>query len=428
MPILTLGISFRRASIELLERLSFADDQLVKAYRHALDLDAVDEAVILSTCNRVEIYANVPTYHAGFLALKRVLTETHGVAPDELAEPLYSHWEQDAADHLFAVAAGLDSMVIGETQIHAQVREALRTAEAEGASGPAVRSLFHAAGRAGRRARAETSLGAAPDAFVALGTDLASEVLGDLRGRDVVVVGAGQMAGLAVRHLRERGVGTIRVLNRSLEHARAIAERNGDVYESLDLLPAAIAGADLVVSATGAAMTVIDADTIRPALSGDRPNPLVLVDLAVPRDIDPDVASLDDVRLIDIGSIRERLMAHEDATTDEISRAHEIVAEEVRRWAVRRRSDALAPLIRAVRARGDEAVRSELARHAGRLSDLTPEERAAVEAVARGVAAKLLHNPIVELKERSVPGSDDRHAKLLIELLRLDTDSDTDSE
>lgn len=424
MPILTLGISFRRAPIELLERLSFADDDLVKAYRHALDLDAVEEAVILSTCNRVEIYANVPSYHAGFLALKRVLTETRGVAPDELAEPLYSHWEQDAADHLFAVAAGLDSMVIGETQIHAQVREALRTAESEGSSGPALRSLFHAAGRAGRRARAETSLGAAPDAFAALGADLAAEMLGDLRGRDVVVVGAGQMAGLAVKHLRGRGVGTIRVLNRSLEHARALAERTGGGYAGLDQLPSVIAHADMVVSATGAAATVIDADVVRAALSSPRLSPLVLLDLAVPRDIDPEVGALDGVRLIDIGSIRERLMARDDATTDEIARAHEIVAQEVRRWAVRRRSDALAPLIRAVRARGEEAVRSELARYAGRLSDLTPEERAAVEALARGVAAKLLHDPIVELKERSEPGADDLHAKLLIELLRLDPDTE----
>ena len=270
MPILTLGISFRRAPIELLERLSFADGDLVKGYRHALDMEAVDEAVILSTCNRVEIYANVPSYHAGFLALKRILTETRGVAPDELAEPLYSHWEQDAADHLFAVASGLDSMVLGETQIHAQVREALRIAEAEGASGPATRSLFHAAGRAGRRARAETSLGAAPDAFVALGADLATDVLGDLHGRDVVVVGAGQMAGLAVKHLRGRGVGAIRVVNRSLERARALAERSGDGFAGLDQLSTAIAGADLVVSATGATEAVIDARVVRSALDGSR--------------------------------------------------------------------------------------------------------------------------------------------------------------
>jgi glutamyl-tRNA reductase len=423
MPILTLGISFRRAPIELLERLSFADDELVKAYRHALDLDAVEEAVILSTCNRVEITANVPSYHAGFLALKRVLTETRGVAPDELAEPLYSHWEQDAADHLFGVASGLDSMVIGETQIYAQVREALRTAETEGASGPAVRSLFHAAARAGRRARAETSLGAAPDAFVALGADLVEEVMGDLRDRRVIVVGAGQMAGLAVKHLRGRGVGSIRVLNRSPERARTLAEQAGDGYAGLDGLEAAMAEADLVVSATGAAETVIDAEVVRAAVAGGRDVPIVLLDLAVPRDVDPDVETLDGARVIDIRAIRERLTAKGDAT-EEIARAHEIVAEEVRRWVVRRRSDALAPLIRAVRARGDEAVRSELARHAGRLSDLTPEERDAVEALARGVAAKLLHDPIVELKERSEPGADDLHAKLLIELLRLDPDTE----
>ena len=379
---------------------------------------------ILSTCNRVEIYANVPSYHAGFLGLKRILTETRGVAPEELAEPLYSHWEQDAADHLFGVASGLDSMVIGETQIHAQVREALRTAEAEGASGPATRSLFHAAARAGRRARAETSLGAAPDAFVALGADLATDALGDLRGRDVVVVGAGRMAGIAVKHLRDRGVGSVRVVNRSLERARALAERNGVEYAGLDQLPAAIAGADLVVSATGAAEAVIDASMVRDALSGSRRAPLVLLDLAVPRDVAPDVEAFDGVRVIDIRAIRDRLMARGDATTDDIARAHEIVAEEVRRWVVRRRSDALAPLIRAVRARGDEAVRSELARYASRLSDLTPEQREAVEALARGIAAKLLHDPIVELKERSEPGDDDLHAKLLIELLRLDPDDE----
>ncbi len=426
MPILTLGISFRRAPIELLERLSFDDDDLVKAYRHATDMDAVDEAVILSTCNRVEIYANVPSYHAGFLALKRVLTEVRGVAPEELAEPLYSHWEQDAADHLFAVAAGLDSMVIGETQIHAQVREALRAAEAASASGPAMRSLFHAAARAGRRARAETSLGAAPDAFVALGADLATQELGELEGRRLVVVGAGRMAALAVEHLRRRGVGSVRVLNRSVERARALADRTGDAYAGLDGLPAAIADADLVVSATGAAANVIDVETVRAALAGGRTAPLVLLDLAVPRDVDPNVAELDDVRLFDIRAIRRRLMERDDDASDDLARAHEIVGEEVRRWVVRRRSDALAPLIRAVQARGDEAVRSELARHAGRLAELTPQQRDAVEALARGVAAKLLHDPIVELKERTEPGADDLHAKLLIELLRLDPDADAE--
>ncbi len=423
MPILTLGISYRRAPIELLERLSFADDDLAKAYRHALDMDAIDESVILSTCNRVEISANVPSYHAGFLALKRLLTETRGVGAEELAEPLYSHWEQDAADHLFAVAAGLDSMVIGETQIHAQVREALRIAEAEHAAGTALRALFHSAGRAGRRVRAETSLGAAPDAFVALGVDLAEEALGTLQGRDVVVVGAGQMAGLAVKHLHGRGVGSIRVLNRSIEHARALAVRTGDSYEALDEMSAALAQADVVVSATGAAETVINANTVRAALAHTRSKPLVLVDLAVPRDVDPSVGELDGATLIDILSIRERLMTRGDETAGDIVRAHEIVAEEVRRWVVRRRSDALAPLIQAVQRRGEEAVRAELARYANRLSELSPDERDAVEALARGIAAKLLHDPIVGLKEHSEPGAGDAHARLLAELLGIDPDT-----
>ena len=181
MAILTLGVSFRRAPIELLERLAFTDDDLAKAYRVATDLDGVDGAVILSTCNRVEVYGEVASYHAGFMALKRLLTETRGVAAEELADPMYAQWERDAADHLFAVASGLDSMVLGETQIYAQVREALRRAEAEGAAAPPLTGLFHSAARAGRRVRQETSLGAAPDAFVALGADLAEDAAGGLR-------------------------------------------------------------------------------------------------------------------------------------------------------------------------------------------------------------------------------------------------------
>ncbi len=423
MAILTLGVSFRRAPIELLERLAFTDDDFAKAYRHALDLDGIDEAVILSTCNRVEVTASVPSYHAGFLALKRLLIETRGVAAEDLAEPLYSHWEQDAADHLFAVAAGLDSMVLGETQIYAQVREALRRAEAENGAGPALTGLFHAAARAGRRVRQETSLGAAPDAFVSLGADLADAALGGLGGRDVVVVGAGQMAALAVKHLRHRGVGPVRILNRSLEHARALAERTNAAHGDLDSLPDALGHADLVVSATGAAGIVVHREIVAHAMA-DRAGPLVLLDLAVPRDVEPETAYLDGVRVIDIVSLRERLAAHDPATAGDIVRAHELVAEEVRRFTVRRRADDLAPLIRAIRTRGEDVMRAELDRQASRLADLTPDEREAVAALARGIVAKLLHDPIVELKERSAPGTDGVHARVLAELLGIDPEAE----
>jgi glutamyl-tRNA reductase len=411
MGILTIGVSFRRAPIELLERLAFTTDDLGKAYAHAASIEELDETVILSTCNRVEVYASVPSYHAGFLALKRLLAESREVDPE------------DAADHLFSVAAGLDSMVLGETQIYSQVREAIRRAEAEGTAGRALTGLFHAAGRSGRRVRQETSLGAAPDAFVELGAQIASEALEGLGGRVVTVVGAGQMAALAVKHLRGRGVGPVRILNRSLEHARALAERTGTEHLALEELPQALATSDLVVSATGAAGHVIGRAQVEAATAGRAGHPLILLDLAVPRDVEPSCATLPGVRLIDIVNLRERIGDHDPRTAADIARAHELVAEEVRRWVVRRRGDEMAPLIRALRGRADEVVRAELERFATRLASLTPDERDAVEALARGIAAKLLHDPIVELKERSEPGAAKAHAKLLADLLGVEPES-----
>ncbi len=422
MGILTLGVSFRRAPIELLERLAFTDDDLAKAYARAHDLEGLDEVVVLSTCNRVEVYGSTPNYHAGFLALKRLLAESRSVDLDELADPLYSHWERDATEHLFGVAAGLDSMVLGETQIFSQVRDAIRRAEGEDAAGPSLTGLFHGAVRAGRRVRQETALGAAPDAFVALGSDLAEEALGDLTGRRVVVVGAGQMAALAVKHLHRRGVGPVRVLNRSLETARVLAERTGADHGDLDGLPQALVSADLVVSATGAAGYVVHHPSVARAVEERDGRPLVLLDLAVPRDVDPEAAYVEGVRVIDIVALRERLGERDAETAHEIERAHDLVGEEVHRWEVHRRGDALAPLIRALRRHGDEVVAAEMDRWGSRLASLTPDERDAVLGLAAGVAAKLLHDPIVELKERSEPGTDGAHARVLAELLGIDLD------
>jgi glutamyl-tRNA reductase len=343
MAILALGISFRRASIGLLERLAFDEGDLVKAYRHASELDGIDEAVVLSTCNRVEVYGSVASYHAGFLALKRLLIETRGVAEGQLAEGLYAHWERDAVEHLFSVAGGLDSMVLGETQIQSQVREALRLADGEEAAGTQLKSLFHAATRTGRRIRQETSLGAAPDAFVARGASLAEEVLGSLSGRSVVVIGAGTMASLAVKHLRQRGVGSMHILNRSLPHARALAERTNAHHGDLDALPMVLREADLVVSATGSTGMVVHADVV--ATARPAPAPLVLLDMAVPRDVEPDAGSLPGVTLIDVDALRDRGGAVEE---DAIARAREIVSEEVRRFVVRRPGDGQAPLFQSL--------------------------------------------------------------------------------
>jgi glutamyl-tRNA reductase len=417
--ILGLGVSFRRAPVELLERLAFDDADLTKAYHHAADLDGLDEVVVLSTCNRVEVYGSVASYHTGFLALKRMLLETRHVEPDAIADPLYAHWERDAADHLFSVASGLDSMVLGETQIQSQVREAFRRADAEGAAGPALGAVFHAAVRAGRRVRKETALGAAPDAYVALGADLAEDALGGLGGRSTVVIGAGAMAGLAVHQLRQRGAGPIRILNRSLERARTLAGRTGADHGGLEGVPDALATADLVVSATGAAGHVLARDALRRAAAGRAGRPLVVLDLAVPRDVEPG-ADVDGVVVFDILALRERIGDRSPETAEEVARAEDLVADEVRRWTVRRRGDELAPLIRAIRERGDAVVATELARFSSQLSGLEPEERDAVEALARGIAAKLLHDPILGLKEHA--DADRAHAKLLAELFAVDLD------
>ena len=421
MAILALGVSHRLASVDLLERLAFTDDDITKAYRRAIDEDAIEEAVILSTCNRVELYASVGSYHAGFLALKRLLCETRGVEPDELARPLYSHYEDGAAEHLFTVASGLDSMVLGEPQILSQVREAGRRALAEGAAGATLTRLFDTAVRTGRKVRRETGVGAAPDAFVAEAAAVADRALGGLAGAQTVVVGAGHMAALAVKHLRGRGVGPVRVLNRSLERARALAERSGVEHDHLERLPEALEVADLVLTATGAAGIVISLETVRRAATRRR-RPLVIVDLAVPRDVDPAAAAVDGVQLVDLDGLRGALAAHASETAVEIERARQIVTAELHRFAVRQRSEHLAPLIRALGERGEAVVRTELARFRSELAGLDPDQRSAVEALARGVVAKLLHDPIVHLKELSTPGAGDAYARMAAELFGIDTE------
>ncbi len=327
------------------------------------------------------------------------------------------------AEHAFVVASGLDSMVLGEQQILGQVRGSLKRAQSEGSAGPVLTGLFHAAARTGRRIRTETSVGAAPDAFVAAGADLAERSLGGLAGRHAVVVGAGHMSALAVKHLRRRGVETVRVLNRSLERARALAERTGAEHGHLNDLPDALAGTDLLVSATGAAGFVVREATLHDATER-RKTPLFVLDLAVPRDVEPSARDLANVTLVDIEGLRGSLSVRAAEASDEVERAHEIVDDEVRRYTLKRRSERLAPLIHALRQRGDAAMTAELERFRSDLASLTSDERDAVESMARGIVAKLLHEPIVRLKELSTPGSDDAHAKLLAEVFGLELPSE----
>jgi glutamyl-tRNA reductase len=424
MPILGLGVSYRRADVELLERLAFVEEDLPKAYRRLLDEAAVSEAAILSTCNRVEVYAEVGSYHSGFLALKRFLAESREVAPEEFAEPLYAHYEEDAAEHLFDVAAGIDSMVLGEPQILTQVRRAHRHAETEGAMGPTLSALFRGAIRAGRRARAETAIGASPGALVEAGLDLASARLGGLSGRSALVIGAGGMATLALRQLRERGIGHLRVLNRSVDRARRLAAGADADSGGLELLVSALGHADLVVSSTAAPRLVVGREAVHEAMATESRRPpgrsLFLLDLAVPRDVEPDVAVVPGVSLADIDDLRQAVQRPgEEGAGREVERVRAIVEEEVGRLTAWRRAARLAPLIRGLRELGDEVRAAELVRLAAPLSGLSHREREAVEALAQGIVAKLLHGPIVRLKETSGPGGNEALARALAELFGI---------
>jgi len=421
MPILALGVSYRRASVEVLERLALDEDDLPKAYAHVTAMPSVEEAVLLSTCNRIEVYAAVEGYHTGFQDLKRFLSESSGVDPGEFAEPLYSHYEDDTAEHLFSVAAGLDSMVVGEPQILSQVRQAFQRARGEEAAGPQLSPLFRYAIRAGRRARAETRIGASPAAFVEAGGAAAARHLGGLAGRSALLIGAGEMAALALGWLREQGVGEVTVLNRTPEKAERLAARVGGRHGGLDRIPEALAAADLVVSSTTATRPVIGLEDVERAAAGRR---LFLLDLAVPRDVDPSAQEVPGVRVADIDDLRDVLAASREGIAEEVEAAGEVIAEETRKFVTQRRAAKLAPLIAALHERGERVRAAELERLASRLASLSEREREAVEALTTGIVKTLLHDPVVELKERWGAGVGEAHARVLAELFGLEPPAD----
>ncbi len=420
MAVLAVGASYRSSSIDLLERLSFPHQALGKAYLRLMESPAIREGVILSTCNRVEVYAEVASYHAGFVDLKRFLAESREVASEEFADPLYSHYEDDAVQHLFEVAAGLDSMVLGEPQILAQVRLAYRRASDERAAGATLSALLRGAVRTGRRVRSETSIGASPSAFIDAGVSMAEERTGSVRDAAAVVVGAGAMARLAAEHLRDRGVSDLRIVNRNPERAARLAAAVGASAGGLETLGDALARADVVVASTGAASAVIGLETVRAALGHGRDRALFVLDLAVPRDVEPAVGRLADVILVDIDGLKGRVRVGAVAAEAEIGRAHEIVAEEASRFAAWRHAARLAPLLEALQAKAADIQATELARAAPRLEGLSDRERRTVEALAQSIVAKLLHDPIARVKDGARSSGGDALARALADLFALD--------
>ncbi|HWL38124.1 MAG TPA: glutamyl-tRNA reductase [Frankiaceae bacterium] len=419
MSVLVVGLSHKTAPVDLLERVAIPADHVAKALN---DLQAglhVVESAVLSTCNRVEVYAHVTRFHGGVQEVSDLLSRLSGVPLEDLSDHLYVHYEERAVQHLFAVASGLDSMVVGEGQILGQVRGAFKVAQDEGSVSRVLGELFRHSLRVGKRVRTETAIGRAGASLVGIGLRVAQATLGPL-GPDTkaLIVGAGSMGALAGTTLRREGVTDLVVANRTADRAAALAGTLDGRGIGLDDLAAAMAGADLVISSTGASGLVIEADAVRRAVEQREGRPLFLLDLALPRDVDPAVREIPGVRLADLDALRAVLDTEE--TGADLDDARDIVAEEVMAFLAWQRSMRVAPTVVALRAKADALIAGELERLTARVPDLDARSRTEVETAVRRVVDKLLHAPTVRVKELAESPGGDQYAEALRELFMLD--------
>lgn len=386
MNLIVVGASHRTAPISLLERLARVDGPRALAGAH------VAETVLLSTCNRTEIYAAVPAFHAGLQQIGELLRGCTGLTPDDLAGSLYIHHGVDAVRHIFRVAAGLESMVVGEPQILGQLRDAYQRASDVDTVGKVLHELLQQALRVGKRAHAETGIDKAPRSMVSAALD---HVVGE--PQKWLVVGAGAMGALARAELERRGVTDLTVVNRSGDHL------------GLEELPRLIAEVDVVVSTTASIGPVITKEMIT--------KPVTLVDLALPRDVEPGVGDLPGVTLVDIEHLAQRL-PRQVAELHEVER---IVEDEVRAFAGWMRGTQAAPTVAALRARADDVVTAELRRLARRAPDLTEDQRTEVARSLQRVVRRLLHEPTVRVRQLAAEPGGEAYTRLLRELFELDT-------
>jgi glutamyl-tRNA reductase len=427
MSLLAIGLNHRSASPELLERAAVTPEDVPKVLDDLLAGEHITEAVVLTTCNRVEVYAETATFHGGVTEVGEVLARSAGIPFEELHRSLYVHHEARAVQHLFSVACGLDSMLVGEAQILGQVRQAYKIAREESSAGRGLSELMREALRVGKRAHTETGIDTAAASLVGVGLRVAGDALPDpitghresgLSGARVVLVGAGSTGALAGTLLRRAGVGQLVIANRSVERARRLAAKLDGRALSLDALDNELAEADLVVTATGATLPVISTEAVARAMAARSGRELVLLDLGLPRDVELAARELAGVTLIDLEALRSALAGSEVVTDVDAVRA--LVAEEVASYLDRQRALRVAPTVAALRARAAEMVASELDRLAGRLPELTERERSEVASTVRRVVDKLLHAPTVRVKELAESPGGDRYAEALHELFELD--------
>ncbi len=418
MSVVVVGLEHRRAPLDLLERVTVAESDLPKVLGLLRDRANLEESVLLSTCLRTEVYAVVDRFHDAVSELQELLSAAAGLNSEALADHLTIRFDDDVADHLFSVAAGLESAVLGETEVLGQVRRAWEAAEEERVSGPVLGDLFRHAVQTGRRVRAETAIARGTTSFSHAAVEVAERQLaGGLAGRRVVVLGAGEMGAGVLHALRGRPAASapeeIVLANRTAEPAESLAgaEPDGRV-RVVPLSPADyLSTADVLIAAVRAPEPLIGPT----ALQGrDAEHPLVVVDLGVPRNVDPTLGALGGVTLINMDDLRDSVDNALDERRAEVDEARGIMAAELRRYQAARRARGAAPVVASLRGRLESARLTELARRRSQFGDLSDADWAQVEAVTRSVLAKLLHEPSVVLKETAGTARGER----LVEALR----------
>jgi glutamyl-tRNA reductase len=424
VSVLVVGLSHRSAPVEVLEQAAVGTDDVPKLLDEMLRGAHVDEVVLLSTCNRIEVYAVVDAFHGGLGDVSAVLSRHSGLPLTELTEHLYVHYAGSAVQHLFAVASGLDSMVVGEAQILGQLRSAYAAADEAGTVGRVLHELAQQALRVGKRVHARTGIDTAGASVVSEALVDAAAALGrDLAGARAVVVGAGAMGALAAAHLRRAGAAEIVVLNRSPERAERLAATTSAQGTpargaGLPALAAELPGADVVVACTGAIGTVVDRVTVAAAVAARADRPLAICDLGLPRDVDPGVAALPGVTVVDLIGLQRRLASRAQGAA--ITAAQELVAEEAQAYLAAQRSAEVTPTVTALRRRASEVIDAELLRLAARLPDLDPDVCAEFTRTVRRVVDKLLHTPTVAVKRLAEGPDGSSYAAALRELFELD--------
>lgn len=419
MSIVVIGVNHRTGPVNLLEKLTISESAMPKALHSLTVRNDIREAVVLSTCNRTEVYAVVERFHGAYSDIRDFLCETSGISADQITPHLYSQHDDDAVVHLFEVTSGLDSAVLGETEIVGQVRDAWEVAMEEGASRNTLNLLFRHALEVGKRARTETAISRSTASVSHAAVEMARDIIGSLDGKNVLVIGAGEMGEGVATALSRAGVAEVVVINRTSSRAETLAEKVGARVSTFDKLEDELRSADVVVACTGSGGTIIDKDLVTKARASAE-SPLLIVDIALPRDVGESVAEVASVTLRDLDHLSEWAERGLNKRAGEVDQVRDIISHEVERFTLDQAQRQAAPLVAQLREVVEGFRIAEIERFGTRLADMTDEQREVIESITRGFVAKLLHNPSVRLREAAGTPQGERLAAAIRDLFNLD--------